>query len=92
MTWTECKSHSSVFCESLPVYLESGASDERLLYLLGAGLSRNIALEIFEVFSGALPNWSSITETLTWLRVNVPVLRTLLRDELLFKEIERVLA
>jgi hypothetical protein len=80
------------YCERLPLFLESGASSEKILFLTGAGLSRNTAVEIFERSGHGswLPSWGSVTETIAWLRGNKPILKRRLH-RVMFREIERLL-
>jgi superfamily II DNA/RNA helicase len=79
------------YCEQLPTYLESGSSNNKILYMIGAGLSRNAAIEIFETLGEqTIPQWDSVTETMNWLRQNANNLRGRLHP-IFFKELERIL-
>lgn len=71
------KSKKWNYCERLPMFLEAGASDERILFLIGAGLSRTVAIELYGSFGGSqgLPEWKSVRETIVWLRDNSKRLR-----------------
>jgi hypothetical protein len=73
----------------LPTFLEAGASDERILFLIGAGLSRNVAIEIFAAFED-LPSWATVGETLDWLQQNKLVIKERLHA-VLYSEAERVI-
>jgi superfamily II DNA/RNA helicase len=80
------------FCSQLSRYLEAGASDERILFMIGAGLPRNVAIEIYETFreTGGLPMWTTVTNTTEWLRANNEILRNRL-DKTLYRDVERVI-
>ncbi len=60
------------YCQRLPAFLETGASDDSVLFLIAAGLSRTTAVEIYESFGGEgmLPKSKSIAETISWLKQN----------------------
>ena len=79
------------YCQNLPLYLESGASDENVLYLIGAGLSRNVAIEISEIIrsSGELPVWTAVRAALEWLKQNKSHLKSLIHP-VLYEEVERL--
>jgi hypothetical protein len=81
------------YCQRLPLFLESGASDEKILFLIGAGLSRNTSIEIYRIFANGagLPSWKSVTDTVNWLRVNKSRLTTRQLHRILYSEIERIL-
>jgi hypothetical protein len=89
---TEEKAHID-YCKNLPLYLESGASDESVLYLIGAGLSRNVAIEIFDVIRerGELLTLESVRGALEWLEENKPLLKNLIHP-ILYEEVERLLS
>lgn len=77
------------YCRLLPTYLETGASDERILFLIGAGLSRNVAIEIFAAF-GDIPVWKTVAETVDWLQHNKPIMKQKLHP-VLYREAERII-
>ncbi|MDG7006660.1 MAG: DEAD/DEAH box helicase [Nitrososphaerota archaeon] len=83
------KSQKWTYCERLPMFIEAGASDERILFLIGAGLSRTVAIELYESFGGreGLPEWKSVGETIVWLRANGSRLRRNLHP-FFFSELE----
>jgi len=83
---------SEKYCERLPLYLEAGASNERILFLMGAGLSRNAAIEIYHTFGETvgLPPWSSVRDTVEWLRKNVAEVEEKVPRGL-FREVGRLL-
>lgn len=77
------------YCQLLPTFLEAGASDKRILFLIGAGLSRNVAIEISRTM-GSLPDWNTLEETIAWLRTNGSALKEKMHP-LLYEEIERII-
>ncbi len=77
------------YCEKLHQYLESGASSNRVLFLTGAGLTRATAIQITEALQGEVPEWTTIRDTIKWLKDNLDVLRGLLHP-ILFQEIEQL--
>jgi hypothetical protein len=78
-------------CLHLPSYLEAGVSSEPVLFLIGAGLSRNAALEVSQALrvAGGLPEWTTVAETLGWLKKNKHILEHRI-DPVLYKEIDRL--
>jgi hypothetical protein len=77
------------YCEKLHQYLESGASSNRVLFLTGAGLTRATAIQITEALQREVPEWTTIRDTIRWLKDNLDVLRGLLHP-ILFQEIEQL--
>jgi superfamily II DNA/RNA helicase len=61
------------FCEDLPTFLEAGASDRRIFLLMGAGLSRNAAISIYEEMDS---NIVDIQSCVDWLKENHEILRS----------------
>jgi superfamily II DNA/RNA helicase len=86
------ENRQDVFCNNLSLLLESGASDRKILFLIGAGLSRNTAIEIFENFDDGrkLPQWDTIAATIQWLRQNNSTLQAYLHP-IIYREIEKLL-
>ena len=78
------------YCSDLSTFLEAGASDGRILYLIGVGLSRTVAIEILNAVDG-VPVWHTLKETIAWLRDNISLLKEKM-PPLLFVEVERVIA
>jgi len=77
------------YCPDLSAFLEAGVSDKRVLYFIGAGLSRNVAIEIARTM-GSLPEWDRLGDTIAWLRANRSILKEKI-PSLLYKEVERVI-
>jgi len=77
------------YCPFLSTFLEAGASDKRVLFLIGSGLSRTVAIEISRAME-TLPKWDSLAETMIWLRANRPILKEKIHP-LLFEEVERII-
>jgi superfamily II DNA or RNA helicase len=79
----------ATYCRLLPTFLEAGTSDERILFLIGAGLSRNVAIEIFAAVRD-LPSWKTVAETAYWLQQNKPMIKQRLHP-VLYREAERII-
>lgn len=55
------------FCSELPDYLENGASDMRILFLIGIGISRTTAIKIYETINDDIKD---IFKFKAWLNEN----------------------
>jgi hypothetical protein len=80
------------YCANLPLYVESGTSDSHTLYLMAAGLSRNTAIEIRNIFGEgvSIPRWASVGDALAWLRVKAPSLAERLHA-IQYREVSRLI-
>jgi hypothetical protein len=75
------------FCADLPSYLEAGASDGRIFILLSAGISRNVAVEIYHDMPRDVRD---IASCLAWLKKDRNKLRGKLHS-FMFQEIDDVI-
>ena len=71
------------FCQELPEYLETGAHDQRILFLLNLGISRNTAIHLYE----RINNVSNIDECVNWLKLNMKSMEDEL-DNIHYEEIK----
>lgn len=76
-------------CRELPIFLEEGTSNRNTLFLLEAGLSRNVAITIASLMRDTKINDSA--QSVEWLRLNKKRIQGEL-SEILYMEIEELLA
>lgn len=78
-------------CQELPILLEAGAFDKKVLILLEVGFSRNYAIDIFkyvQLFDG---DFSDNLSCVDWLSNNYIRLKDAIRDRIIRKELREVL-
>ena len=81
---------SETFCEDLYQYLETGASSDRVRFLIGAGLPRTTAITIVEAWGrNLLPEWTRVGDAVLWLREHSSELKDIL-PEILFHELQKL--
>jgi len=79
------------FCEDLYQYLETGASSDRVRFLIGAGLPRTTAITIVEAWGRhLLPEWNRVGDTVLWLREHSSELKIIL-PEILYRDLEKLI-
>lgn len=79
-------------CKEFPILLEAGAFDKRVLVLIGIGLSRTVAIEVYEKIIKLNGDFSTNLECVKWLRSHLDQLKVSIHDGIILNEIEDVLS